>query len=280
VVPVEKREEIVEAYENREGTIEAIAQRFSISPSTLKAWLERKRKTGSLEPTMAGRVGRKPVLDEEDRKFLSQLIGQRPSITIRELKDELAEVRDKDVSVETIRITLKRMGLVHKPNEDRRDANPAVQEGESASARPDNSTNGSEVSAEPSAAQEPTPTRYQDKDRREPEPVFFERTRCDSSPGQQGNRRLDRDEAPVWFEFPLPTGRGTGGEEEKWEDSFIRGEGLATCAETSPVICTEVAFEGPRPVADASIRPDLPHPLAPSPSEGGTGLIAFRINSL
>ena len=171
--PVEVREVAVEAYERGEGSFEAVARRFSIHPGTLKQWRALKNQTGSLDPKEPARLGRKPELDHQDREFLRQLVEQKPSSVLRELKEELAQVRDKHVSGETVRRTLNQMGIAHKRFGDAKQA----QTRRRLSSEAKTPQKEAPAAPEPAAsAQEVTAPRYQDKDRPTTEPVFFERT--------------------------------------------------------------------------------------------------------
>ncbi len=142
-------------------------------PSLESSWRALKRETGSLEPKRPERIGRKPELSQEDRDFLRQVVEERQSIVLRELRDELAEVRNKDISAETVRTTLKKIGIAHKRFGDTRPAKPQARPTPRESTKTWKAAEASQEEAP--APQEPKEYRYQEKDRVETEPVFYER---------------------------------------------------------------------------------------------------------
>jgi transposase len=176
--PLETRTAAVDAYEAGEGSLATIAARFSISPTTLASWRALKRSNGSLEPKQPARVGRPCELSQEDCDFLRQLVAEHPAKGLRFLRDELESKRNKTVSHDTVGNYLKRMGLVFKRNQGSKDTTaPRPEEklprGAKMPALP------SEVEDLDEATTAPPPgsgeRRYQDKDRLDPEPLFFER---------------------------------------------------------------------------------------------------------
>ncbi|MCP3930949.1 MAG: hypothetical protein GY705_17835, partial [Bacteroidetes bacterium] len=114
VIPVDVRKKVVDAYEQSDNSIDKIAQIHSVSPASLKNWIKQKRNTGSLEPQIPKRLGRKPVLDQDDRDFIKNILSKNPSISTGDIKSLLAEERKKNVSLETIRKTLIDMGYAYK----------------------------------------------------------------------------------------------------------------------------------------------------------------------
>lgn len=108
------RERVVAAYEEGGLSQKAVAERFSISQSTVSLWLRHKRERGTLEP--AKPPGKTPTLTAEDEAFLAECLERRSDLTQEELADELAE-RGVHVSRFAVGRALRRMGWTRKKND-------------------------------------------------------------------------------------------------------------------------------------------------------------------
>jgi transposase len=82
------RERILTAYDNEQGSREEIGRRFRVSTGMVKKLLQQRRHKGDIGP-LHHRSGRKPMLLEEHRKRLDQLVNQKPDITLAEMRDAL-----------------------------------------------------------------------------------------------------------------------------------------------------------------------------------------------
>ncbi len=100
----EARELLVEGYEATHNAKE-IARLFHVSEFTVYHLAEQKRKTGSIA-LRTSHCGRKPVLNDEDRKRISQRIDEQPDITLAELRTELG----LKASVQTLSRVIRAMG--------------------------------------------------------------------------------------------------------------------------------------------------------------------------
>jgi transposase len=90
-----------------------VAERYSVSVSSVVKWSQRYRATGSVAP---GKMGghRRRVL-EPHRAFIVERINQNPQLTLHRLKDELA-ARGVSVSHNAVWQFLRREGLSFKKN--------------------------------------------------------------------------------------------------------------------------------------------------------------------
>lgn len=79
------RERAVAAVDHHEGSLRQIARRFRISLKTLSRWLQRRRRTGSLDPASHG-GGRPAAVDAPNAERLKALVRQRPDATLDELR--------------------------------------------------------------------------------------------------------------------------------------------------------------------------------------------------
>lgn len=88
------------------GSSLEVAELFGCSASWVRRLIQRRRETGSLEPLVSKRMYRHK-LDEEDLTHLSQLIADKPDMTLGELADAL----DNKASVPTVWRATQALGL-------------------------------------------------------------------------------------------------------------------------------------------------------------------------
>jgi len=107
------RRRIIEAIQENEESQPEIAERFSVSLSTLEKLWCRFRATGSYEAKPhAG--GRARVLEAEE-KFIRSAVAAQPDITLAELTSKVvARNRQAAVSLMTMSNELQRLGLPRK----------------------------------------------------------------------------------------------------------------------------------------------------------------------
>ena len=103
------RERIVAAYENEEGTQEAIAERFSVSRTVVGKLVRQQREQGTLQPQVH-RCGRKPAIAGEKLEQLRQHLTDYPDATLV----ERIEALDLDCCVNTMWMTIRRLGCRYK----------------------------------------------------------------------------------------------------------------------------------------------------------------------
>ncbi|MEM0960937.1 MAG: hypothetical protein AAGK21_00180 [Bacteroidota bacterium] len=107
------RRRAVEAYERGEGSIQAVADRFSVGSSSLDRWLRLKRTTGSVE--RAPRAGGNPRrVTAEGEALLREWLDEDPSVPQRELAARLTDAGQPAVSQQAVGRTLARMALTLK----------------------------------------------------------------------------------------------------------------------------------------------------------------------
>lgn len=103
----------VEAYENGEGTLQEIADRFCIGRTTLCDLLRRQRVTGSLEPSKTrGHTPR--LVDAEGRERIRALIAAHPDATFEELAALYNEGAGAAVSRAPIGREVRELGITRK----------------------------------------------------------------------------------------------------------------------------------------------------------------------
>ena len=142
------REKVVQAYERKEGTQKAIAQRFSISSPTVQSYWYLKRDTGSLEPKQ-GKRGQKPAIGETGLLWLASVLRKRPELTLQALCARYKRKYRVKVSLSMMCRACQKLGLTRKKKslyaseQDRPDIKKArsiyLREGPVVSQKPDHS---------------------------------------------------------------------------------------------------------------------------------------------
>jgi transposase len=85
---VDLRWRVVEAVQQKEGTHEELAGRFSVSVSWIKKMVSQWKQLGTLEP-QTHHCGRKPKLSEEDHQRLAGLVEEEADATLEQYQERL-----------------------------------------------------------------------------------------------------------------------------------------------------------------------------------------------
>ncbi len=112
---VDLRERVLAAHDEGEKVPDLI-RRYRVSRRWIYALLERRRKTGSIEP-LYGKPGPKPVLGGHLPK-LRELVKKQPDATLQELRQALGI----SVGISTLWRGLRDLGLTLKKSHPRRRA--------------------------------------------------------------------------------------------------------------------------------------------------------------
>jgi transposase len=107
------RRRIVAAYQNREGSIRELAERFNVAPNTVQNYLTQMRFTGDLAPSPHG-GGMPRKIDEAGEQELCRLLEEKNHWTLAELAEQMEQRHHVHVSVSTIDRTLQRMEITRK----------------------------------------------------------------------------------------------------------------------------------------------------------------------
>ena len=108
---IDLRERIVSAYEQGQGSQQALADRFHVSLSSVERLLRLKRETGSLEPK-PHRSGHQPIINEDDFPLIEDLL--KDDLIQEELAQRFTEQTGRSVSQPTISRVLRRMEITRK----------------------------------------------------------------------------------------------------------------------------------------------------------------------
>lgn len=117
-ISADLRRRAVEAYEQKEGTLPVIAERFAVGVASLGRWARRKRETGSVE--RAPRAGGNPRrVTPAGEALLREWVGDDPSTPQHELAARLYDAGEPAVCQQTVGRTLARMALTLKKSRSR-----------------------------------------------------------------------------------------------------------------------------------------------------------------
>jgi transposase len=103
------RERIVASYDAKEGTRQDVADRYRVSLGMVKKLLQQRKHTGDLRPRHRF-SGRKPIILDEHRYRMKQLLKQQPDMTLPELRGVLG----LSCTLPAIHYVLADMNLTYK----------------------------------------------------------------------------------------------------------------------------------------------------------------------
>ena len=109
------RERIVKAYENGEGSVRDLAERFDVAPKTVQKYRTLYRTTGSVAPRPRAN-GPRPTIEGQALDDLRSLVTKTSDATLDELADRLARRDQVVVSRHTIGRALQRLNITRKKN--------------------------------------------------------------------------------------------------------------------------------------------------------------------
>ena len=112
------RQKVVAAYERGQGTIDEIAELFSVGPTFVNKMLRLRREGGDLSPLPHG-GGHTPKLSDKHLQMIRSEMARNNDVTIEELRDLLRRKASVDVSQPTVSRALARLNLSRKKNSDR-----------------------------------------------------------------------------------------------------------------------------------------------------------------
>ena len=109
--PIELRQRVLDAVDNKLGTQQEIADRFCVSAIWIRKLLHKRKKTGSIEPAQRTQ-GRKPAFNREQSQELDELVAGRCDITLSEIQEHF---KDRvDCSLRAIANNLNHLGWGYK----------------------------------------------------------------------------------------------------------------------------------------------------------------------
>jgi transposase len=108
------RQKIVDAYENKEGSIRQVAKRFKVAPSFVQKLLKRFQEGESLSPLPHGGGFSSKLVGKID--VIEQLLDEKNDATLKELCQGFQKKTGIQVSSSTICRVLQKLKLTRKKN--------------------------------------------------------------------------------------------------------------------------------------------------------------------
>ena len=116
------RRKVLEAHERGEGTLEELAERFSVSLGWVGKISAAYTRTGGMERPPGRKRGRTSKITPEIEQFLRTLVAAQPDATLGELRSRLLQDKQLGTSIGLLWGVLKKLGLRLKKNSARRRA--------------------------------------------------------------------------------------------------------------------------------------------------------------
>jgi len=111
---VDLRQRVVDAYAQGEGTIDQLAARYSVSPSSVERWVRRQKATGSVAPTPNPAGKANAIVTEDDRALLVRWYREHPDATYEELAERFSRETGRVIARSTMGASVKRLEITRK----------------------------------------------------------------------------------------------------------------------------------------------------------------------
>jgi transposase len=106
---IDLRERILATYDKENATREDVARRFRVSLGMVKKLIQQRRHTENIQ-SRRHLCGRKPLILENHRSQMRDLVSKKPDITLAELRDAVG----LNCTLPAIHYALEQMGLSYK----------------------------------------------------------------------------------------------------------------------------------------------------------------------
>lgn len=107
------RKKVLTAYQNREGSMRQLSERFAVSMTFVFNLIKNFRQNGHIRPKAHG-GGNKPVISMENYEIISEIIAKKPDMTLKELCEYYEHKCGKKVSKSSMDRTLNKMKITRK----------------------------------------------------------------------------------------------------------------------------------------------------------------------
>jgi transposase len=116
------RRKLLEAYEEGQGTLEELAERFSVSEGWAKKISAVYNRTQKMERPAGAKRGRESRVTAEVEEYLRKVVTSKPDSTLEELRRRLNQDKQVQISIGWLWLVLRRLGLRFKKNSARQRA--------------------------------------------------------------------------------------------------------------------------------------------------------------
>ena len=112
-ISLDLRQRIVEAYEQKEGSMRCIGKRFKVGKNTVLRLIKQKRETDDLTPKAKG--GSKPKqTTPENQILISKILLEQNDATLSELCDLMFAETGKPISISSMHRLIEKIGWTYK----------------------------------------------------------------------------------------------------------------------------------------------------------------------
>jgi transposase len=112
-ISLDLRQRIVEAYEQKEGSMRCIGKRFKVGKNTVLRLIKQKRETGALTPQAKG--GSKPKqTTPENQILISKILLEQNDATLSELCDLMTAETRQPISISSMHRLIEKIGWTRK----------------------------------------------------------------------------------------------------------------------------------------------------------------------
>ena len=112
-ISLDLRERIVEAYEQKEGSMRCIGKRFKVGKNTVLRLTKQKKETGDI--TAKAKGGSKPKqTTPENQILISKILLEQNDATLSELCDLMSAETGKPISISSMHRLIEKIGWTHK----------------------------------------------------------------------------------------------------------------------------------------------------------------------
>lgn len=112
-ISLDLRQRIVEAYEQKEGSMRWIGERFKVGKNTVLRLIKQKKETGDLTPKAKG--GSKPSqTTPENQILISKILLEQNDATLSELCDLMSAETGQPISISSMHRLIVKIGWTRK----------------------------------------------------------------------------------------------------------------------------------------------------------------------
>lgn len=111
---VELRARVIAAYQNDEGSVATLAERFMVGTASIDRWLKKLRETQSFMPSPMGGARRPYKVQGEGAQAVCDLLDSIPDATLMDACEVHFRVTQIEVPQQTMSLAVRRLGYTKK----------------------------------------------------------------------------------------------------------------------------------------------------------------------
>lgn len=110
------RHKIVQAYENKQGSMSQLSKIFGVGKDTVYRFIKRYKVTGGLSAKRRTTGGNPAKITDIEACFLKQLLKQKPDLTLSKLCEEFTVHFNRSIGTSSMHRGLKKYKITLKKN--------------------------------------------------------------------------------------------------------------------------------------------------------------------